>query len=407
MKTLWIDITDIRAWEGNLTGIQRVVTCLGSRLAVRPDVKFFYFEPGQQRFIEADFDDKAVPAAAPAQAEQTTRSVKRAIAHRIPARYKAKLRKIKQQPHPVRGKASPFAKEDMVAVLGGNWGDVTAGFMQTLHREHDRLNLYVAHVLYDMIPYKFPNFYIPGTTDSYKNYMNELFDFAEQIICISESTKRDAQEELVGRKVMPKFSVVRLGEDIAGQVAKAPSRHSFIKEPFIICVGTIEARKNHTLLYYVVKEALRQGIELPRILLVGRRGWMTADVQNMIDHDPFTKNKLLIVDDISDSETKWLYQHCLFAVYPSLYEGWGLPLAEAAHYGKLCIASDTSSMPEVLGDLGDYFSPYNTQACLDKLALYANDAKLRQAKEKALAKRSPWLWDDSYKQLLGLLNLAD
>ena len=66
---------------------------------------------------------------------------------------------------------------------------------------------------------------------------------------------------------------------------------------------------------------------------------------------------IAVAETPSDAELAFLYRNCRFTVFPSLYEGWGLPIGESLWFGKLCIASKTSSMPEVGGDLVDYVDP--------------------------------------------------
>ena len=66
----------------------------------------------------------------------------------------------------------------------------------------------------------------------------------------------------------------------------------------------------------------------------------------------------------SDEELAWMYKNCAFSIYPSFYEGWGLPIAESAFYGAPCLASSTSSMPEVAGSAVDYFNPASTDSCM-------------------------------------------
>jgi glycosyltransferase involved in cell wall biosynthesis len=96
----------------------------------------------------------------------------------------------------------------------------------------------------------------------------------------------------------------------------------------------------------------------------------------------------------------WLYQNCLMTVYPSLYEGWGLPIGESLHFGKLCLASDTSSMPEIAGGLIDYFSPYNADQLVDKITHYSNNKYELIAKEKAIKMSyKSNTWQQAYKQI--------
>ena len=136
---------------------------------------------------------------------------------------------------------------------------------------------------------------------------------------------------------------------------------------FLLCVGTIEVRKNHALLYSTYKLADERGIELPPMVIVGRRGWLSEDIYEVMTHDPQTRAKFVFLHDATDEELAWLYRHCEFTVYPSFYEGWGLPIGESLAYGVPCVASRTSSMPEVAGELIPYFSPSSADECLEAI----------------------------------------
>lgn len=401
---LWIDMTDLKSWQGNPTGIQRTVYNLAKYFQKNESVRFFYFDPSMQKYFECELVTQAAAGAASLHTPKSTAGYR--LARRLPAPVKDKLKRVHGRLRATTASRSdqapvaPFATGDTILVLGGNWGDNERGFIEGLAALKSSKSLRIIHMVYDMIPCKYPNYYVPGSTLSYERYFSQLIKFADILPCISKSTQQDLDAYIADQKSehKPQTVVFRLGEDVADR-AKAAIRASLkarITMPFIISVGTIEGRKNHTLLYYTVKEAVSRQIALPQIIIVGRRGWMTDSIQHLIDNDRDTAGKLFIVDDATDAEVAWLYQYCLFAIYPSFYEGWGLPIAEAGHYGKLCLVSNTSSMPEVLGELVDYFSPFNTQECLEKVTHYANSPTDLHAKEEAIRNRRPWLWSDAY-----------
>ena len=91
-----------------------------------------------------------------------------------------------------------------------------------------------------------------------------------------------------------------------------------------------------------------------------------------------------------------MYENCAFTVYPSLYEGWGLPIAESFAFGKPCIASNKSSMPEVGQHYAEYFSPYNADA-LATLILRYSDTKYLESRTKLLQSYQPNTWDETAK----------
>jgi glycosyltransferase involved in cell wall biosynthesis len=163
-------------------------------------------------------------------------------------------------------------------------------------------------------------------------------------LAISESTKRDVlsfcKEELIPS---PSISVIRLGDAVDTKVVfKDEDIVPPVRDrPFILCVGTIEVRKNHILLYIMYREAATRGITLPDLVIVGGKGWYTGDVLYQFKHDPLLKSKVHIMHGLSDRQVAWLYENCQFTVYPSVYEGWGLPIAESLAHGKACISSNS------------------------------------------------------------------
>jgi glycosyltransferase involved in cell wall biosynthesis len=93
----------------------------------------------------------------------------------------------------------------------------------------------------------------------------------------------------------------------------------------------------------------------------------------------------------------------LFTIFPSVYEGWGLPVAESLNYGKVSISSDSSSMPEIAGNLIDYFSPYDAASCLSLMIKY-QDKATRLKKEKQITQSyKTTSWDLTYQQVTKLI----
>ena len=169
-------------------------------------------------------------------------------------------------------------------------------------------------------------------------------------------------------------------------------------------VSTVEARKNHTALFYVYKEAERRGIELPRLVIVGRNGWQTGDFRHIVHRDPGTKEHITILNNVDDAQLTWLYKNCLFTVFPSFYEGWGMPIAESLSYGKMCISSDESSMPEIAGDLIDYFSPYDTGDILGVIERYLDAETLRRKENEIKNTYRPTSWKHMFDEVTSFVD---
>ena len=260
----------------------------------------------------------------------------------------------------------------------------------------------VAHIAYDLLPVVTPQ-YCGHSTERLANYVQNVYPICDTILAISEHTKRDIASWLDReRTARPEDRRVpsrrrlhprrRRGSRRTCRFSTAYNRNTH----FLLCVGTIEVRKNHALLYYTYKLAHEQHIELPPIVIVGRRSWLSDDLYEVMTHDPQTKAKFVFLHDASDEELAWLYRHCQFSVYPSFYEGWGLPIGESLANGVPCVASRSSSMPEVAGELIPYFSPASADECLQAITAMLRPGSLDEAK-RTISSYQPARWDDTFE----------
>lgn len=126
---------------------------------------------------------------------------------------------------------------------------------------------------------------------------------------------------------------------------------------FVLSVGTVAARKNHLMLLSIWEELHAElGDRLPILVVAGQRGWNAEEALRKLD-DSGPGNRIIFQEAPSDELLRWLYSACQFTVFPSVLEGWGLPVGESLWFGKACAASDSSSIPIVGRDLCVYFSP--------------------------------------------------
>ncbi|MBS5950345.1 MAG: glycosyltransferase family 4 protein [Clostridium sp.] len=126
------------------------------------------------------------------------------------------------------------------------------------------------------------------------------------------------------------------------------------KEKYIFTVSTISPRKNmHRLVeaFNLVKNDINC-----KLIIAGKNGWLYDEVYGLVDKYGL-ENNVIFTGGINDEELKLLYKNCEAFIYPSLYEGFGLPPVEALAYGKKVIASNTTAMPEVLKDSVEYVNP--------------------------------------------------
>jgi len=192
--------------------------------------------------------------------------------------------------------------------------------------------------------------------------------------------------EAVGAPV-PLLSVVRLGCDIHDGASGPPSDEvaQLIRSDYLLFVSTIESRKNHRVVFEAYRKLLPGGKEkVPLMVFVGMPGWGVESLMHEIANDTTTAGHIRMLNNVSDNDLAHLYQNCLFTVYPSFYEGWGLPVAESLAYGKFCLSSQTSSLPEVGGDLIEYLHPNDTDAWAERISYYSSERDALAAAEKRI-----------------------
>jgi glycosyltransferase involved in cell wall biosynthesis len=142
-----------------------------------------------------------------------------------------------------------------------------------------------------------------------------------------------------------------------------------IKGEYVLCVGTIEVRKNHLYLVNIWRRLMKNATtRVPKLVFVGRLGWRVRDLMDQLEASNYLDRNVVILSDVSDRDLDALYRNCLFTAFPSFVEGWGLPVGESLVHGKVCVASNTTSIPEVGGDHIIYIDPYNLTDGYEKIA---------------------------------------
>ena len=123
---------------------------------------------------------------------------------------------------------------------------------------------------------------------------------------------------------------------------------------------------------------------MPQLVFVGLQGWGVGDLLADLRLDPRIKQYVNILNHVTDDDLVRLYSSAYFTVYPSLYEGWGLPVAESLAHGKLCLATTAASVPEVGGTLIDYIDPWDVDSWAQKIQWYCDNPQDLRAREERI-----------------------
>jgi glycosyltransferase involved in cell wall biosynthesis len=414
MPRLCIDLTDLADWSGPFTGIQHTVFNLASRYAARSDVVFAVFDDVRRRFAATSFSsvaDHARDTGAGARgqailvAQRILDGLPAGLRDRLVGQISRRLRRLLERALCLRKDGEPLVltNDDMVLVPGASWHD--ASVLPELTRLKRQHGFRLVALVHDLMPVFHPEFYPAPFPAQYRQHMRELFRQADLLVANSRHTQAEIRR-FCGREDLatPRCEVFRLGDSRASATPVAPDL-PLAPGGFILSVG-LERRKNAALLCQVVRLAAQATLPLPPLVLAGRPSWIKDDhaaLMRLCSEDPEVKTRVHVLTDVSDGHLAWLYQNCRFTMFPSLCEGWGLPVGESLAQGKVCLASSASSIPEVGGDLADYASPHDPGAFLELVRRYLEPRRLAEREAVIRERYRPFGWDQAFAAFDGIL----
>ena len=420
MSTLWIDVTSFIRWTRPPVGIIRVEQELIKwAISNLETVRFFEYDDLSREFRSIDQPEvlssiahQSAGRATPATGSPVvinnahwlirprSSEIKRIIRDLARAYYRFFLIFINAAYHPRIHRLKtifsssqktllvhPFKENDRIFCAGTTWEYASINDAINLIKKSVKLSYY--GFCHDLAPIKFPHLCVVDG-DHFSAYLSALSRSADHLFCISQSTENDYKCFLQAMKIAsPTTSIVTEGSEIyQGEICLSQPLKSLIDSQYILFVSTMERRKNHECIYKSILYLLENGYEnLPKFVFVGMRGWGLNDLFSDFHLNPQIKDRILILSEISDGELSALYRHTLFTVYPSFYEGWGLPIAESLNYGKMAIVSSTSSMPEVGGDLVDYVHPYDIIGWANRIGFYLDNRDELAHRENRIRER--------------------
>lgn len=237
---------------------------------------------------------------------------------------------------------------DVLFLCGLGWDVIDWRHLSSLRLTS---GLRIVSVMYDLIPIKFPEFLgAPG--DYFYNYFIHVIDNCEKVFCISKRTEADLKEFIIDNGRSPvSTDVIYLGANLPAkpdptEIIDPKIRERLRHGRFALAVGTFEIRKNYSLLIDLWDELLTDPSFDLDLVIVGMPGWCADDVIARLEGLKGFGSRVLWFKRMSDAGLSWLYERCHISLFPSLYEGWGLPVVEALQHGRPVIASSRGATPE-------------------------------------------------------------
>ena len=465
---LWIDVEDLfiyAAHHTRPTGIQRLEFELCRALAESPSaahkVRFIRHDPHAKSFITVSWsaverlwkaltDERHGPAeneageriefANPAKHGLTRRLVYRlpleirvpflqSLRHQIDAvrllgtalgaGTRVTRNRLRRSPAWVAAGAEQVAEQfdqharpgDTLVALGSPWSDPDYGALgERLRRER---SLRFAVLIYDIVVLRRPEWCNPKLIPVFDRWLRGILPACDVVLTISNATAGDVMRFAAeqGLRMAASPITIPIGSGFSSRTGHASSVNAVSRpmpaSPYALIVSTIEARKNHILLFHVWRRMLDEmpADEVPILVFAGRPGWLVEDLLQQMENANMLGGKIVLFSSPTDRELEQLYRGCLFTLFPSFYEGWGLPVTESLAYGRPCLISNTTSLPEAGGALARYFDPHDTTEAFEVIRATIKDrAGLRDWQQRIQREFQPILWSVSAAAILQILD---
>ena len=255
----------------------------------------------------------------------------------------------------------------------------------------------IVSLLYDLTPV-LETGHTAAVNKLFERYLQLLLDSVSRVPAISESSRRDFEEyaRALDRDA-PNGAATGLpcGLSPTGR----ESEESPWPRPYALFVGTIESRKNHILALHAWEKLVEvHGAEnVPDLVCIGRLGWHAGEFLRGYVYSHGLGGKVSVLStSLGDEELADFYRHAQFTIYPSRYEGWGLPVSESLAFGKVPVVADNSSLREAGLDLAVYFTSDDVESFVRSLENNVLDQERRRELEDRIRTRSDNLvtWND-------------
>ena len=266
-----------------------------------------------------------------------------------------------------------------------------------------------AAIIHDLSPVLTPQFHNADNIIHFAYRIRNDIETSDHLFCVSDATRQDVHRYF--GKPLDQTSVIRLGVefDPANISAARIANEGLRASNYIAVIGTLEPRKNgRILLDYLTLDpgyALRYDI-----VFIGRDGWLEekSRLLRLAQDAGVETDRIIFTGFVSEAEKTALILNSRFCVYPSFFEGFGLPVLEAAALGKITVCSNSSSIPEVAPESSIFFDPTNVHELGEALRIAEKRAAQTRSPLRSeadlMAMASKFGWDGCYAEIAAWIN---
>jgi glycosyltransferase involved in cell wall biosynthesis len=256
--------------------------------------------------------------------------------------------------------------------------------------------------LHDLTPLLFPHLHPRRRVLGFRLLAGAALRRCDRIIVYSANTRRD----LLNAAMATQNAIVNIPLGVNPGLEPGVATDGFVRRyqitrPYILCVGVLEPRKNHIVLFEMLRHLRAKGQPVD-LIVIGREGWRWTSPLARPEFKALAP-WVRILADIPDAEMAEFYNRAAVFAYPSLYEGFGLPILEAMACGTPVVSSSASSLPEVGGDAALYADPRDSRAFAHQVARVLSDRGLRHRMvEAGLQRARQFSWRRTAEETLAV-----
>ncbi len=216
----------------------------------------------------------------------------------------------------------------------------------------------IISVCHDLLPLRFPRWFTSMNHRTFRRWLHVAADYSNHFACVSRATADDLAAYFTTRadlREKPTVSVWPLGRDFMPLRPAVGAATAGLPKPYAVMVGTVEPRKNHTFVLEAFRRLRQTGQINASLVVVGRHGWKCQRAVTRLRRAAEEGWAVWLADGISDTRLASIYESAACAIQASRAEGFGLPVAEAAHFGKPVVLSDIPVFREIVRANGHFF----------------------------------------------------
>jgi glycosyltransferase involved in cell wall biosynthesis len=216
----------------------------------------------------------------------------------------------------------------------------------------------VISVCHDLLPLRFPRWFTAMNRRTFRRWLHVAADYSDHFACVSGATAGDLAAYFASRadlREKPGVSTWPLGRDIMPLRPVAGAAAAALPKPYALMVGTVEPRKNHAFVLEAFTRLRQSGHPGVSLVVVGRHGWKCGPTVRRLREAQAEGWAVWLDRGISDARLAAVYHGAACAIQASRAEGFGLPVAEAAHFGKPVVLSDIPVFREIVREAGHFF----------------------------------------------------